>query len=94
MEKTSAVWFKAKEYGYGWYPASWQGWIVILGYIALILTLVLMREKDIPGNPDSGSNVLTFALPITVLTALLIFVCYKKGEPARWRWGENKKEIE
>ena len=88
MEKTSAVWFRAKKYGYGWYPASWQGWIVIFGYIALILTLVLMREKDIPGNPDSGSNILTFALPIIVLTTLLIFICYKKGEPARWRWGE------
>ena len=89
MKKNSAVWFKAKEYGYGWYTASWQGWIVILGYIALILTLVLMREKDIPGNPDSGSNILTFALPIIVLTTLLILICYKKGEPARWRWGRK-----
>lgn len=73
-------WFKAKLYGWGWTPVKWQGWLVILAYVALIVTLVLTREQDIPGNPDSGSNFLTFALPIIVLTTLLIFICYKKGE--------------
>lgn len=71
-------WFKRKPFGWGWTPVKWQGWLVILVYIALIVTLALNREKAIPGIPDSGSNFLTFALPIIVLTALLIFVCYKK----------------
>jgi len=22
-------WFKAKNYGLGWTPASWQGWIIL-----------------------------------------------------------------
>jgi hypothetical protein len=59
-------------------------------YIALILTLVISREKEIPGNPDSGSNFLVFALPIILSTALLIFICYKKGEKPRWQWGPPK----
>lgn len=71
-------WFKRKPFGWGWTPVKWQGWLVILVYIALIVTLTLNREKVILGNPDSGSNFLTFALPIIVLTVLLIFVCYKK----------------
>ncbi len=79
-------WFKRKPFGWGWIPVKWQGWLVILVYIALIVTLALNREKAIPGNPDSGSNFLTFALPIIVLTALLIFVCYKKGESPKWQW--------
>jgi hypothetical protein len=84
-------WFKAKLYGWGWTPAKWQGWLVIIAYVGLILTLVISREKDIPGNPDSGSNFLIFGLPIILLTVLLIFVCYKKGEKPRWQWGPPKK---
>lgn len=85
-------WFKAKLYGWGWTPARWQGWCVLLVYIVLILTLVLNREQNIPGNPDSGSNFLVFALPIIILTTLLIFICYKKGEKPRWQWGSNKEK--
>jgi len=84
------LWFKAKLYGWGWAPASWQGWLVILVYIGLIAILAFMREESIPGNPDSGSNFLTFALPMIILTALLIFICYKKGEKPHWQWGPKK----
>jgi hypothetical protein len=84
-------WFKRKLYGWGWVPAKWQGWCIIFLYILLILSLVLVREKDIPGNSDSGSNFLTFALPIIVLTTLLIIVAYKKGERPRWQWGKPKE---
>jgi hypothetical protein len=89
-DNPQGYWFKAKLYGWGWTPAKWQGWLVILGYVLVILALVLMREKDIGGNPDSGSNILTFALPIIVLTTLIIFICYKKGEKPRWQWGPKK----
>ncbi len=84
-------WFKAKLYGWGWTPATWQGWLVILVYIALISILVFMRENSILGNPDSGSNFLTLAMPIIVLTILLITICYKKGEKPQWRWGPPKE---
>ncbi len=85
------LWFKAKLYGWGWTPATWQGWLVVLVYIILISALVIMREEAIPGNPDSGSNVLTFALPSIVATILLIAIAYKKGEKPRWQWGPPKK---
>ncbi len=90
-DNPQGYWFKAKLYGLGWAPARWQGWFVILAYVALISVLVLTREKDIPGNPDSGSNFLVFALPIIILTAILIFICYKKGEKPHWQWGPRKK---
>ena len=83
-------WFKRKLYGWGWTPARWQGWLVIFVYVTLILTLVFTREKDISGNPYSGSNFLVFALPIILLTIILILVAYKKGEKPRWQWGLDK----
>jgi hypothetical protein len=90
-DNPKGYWFKRKLYGWGWVPAKWQGWCVALLYILLILSLVLTREEAIPGNPDSGSNFLIFALPIIVLTTLLIIVAYKKGEKPRWQWGKPKE---
>ena len=92
-DNPQGYWFKAKLYGWGWVPVKWQGWCVILAYVLLLLTLIISREKDIPGNPDSGSNFLTFALPIIILTILLVIVAYKKGEKPRWQWGPpNEKK--
>ncbi len=92
QDNPQGLWFKAKLYGWGWVPVKWQGWLVILVYLVLIFALVFTREKDIPGNPDSGSNFLIFALPIIILTTLLIFICYKKGEKPRWQWGPRKEK--
>ena len=39
------VWFKAKEYGWGWYPSSWQGWIILLIYLLLLGESVGLIEK-------------------------------------------------
>ena len=91
-DNPEGYWFKAKLYGWGWVPARWQGWGVTLLYIVLILGLVLTREEDIPGNPDSGSNFLTFALPIIILTVLLVVVLFKKGEKPHWQWGLPKEK--
>ena len=91
-DNPQGYWFKAKLYGWGWTPAKWQGWSVLIVYIALITILILSREKDIPGNPYSGSNFITFALPVIVLSILLIFICYKKGEKPHWQWGISKKK--
>jgi uncharacterized membrane protein YhaH (DUF805 family) len=90
-DNPEGYWFKRKLYGWGWTPAKWQGWLVILVYIALILSFVFTKEESISGNPDSGSNFLTFALPIIVLTTILIIVAYKKGEKPCWQWGPDKK---
>lgn len=91
-DNPKGYWFKRKLYGWGWMPVKWQGWCVIFLYILLMLSLVFTREEAIPGNPDSGSNFLTFALPIIVLTILLIIVAYKKGEKPRWQWGKPKNK--
>lgn len=91
-DNPEGYWFKRKLYGWGWVPVRWQGWAVILLYIVLVLGLVLTREESIPGNPDSGSNFLTFALPIIILTVLLIGVLFKKGEKPHWQWGLPKEK--
>lgn len=86
-------WFKRKIWGWGWIPVTWQGLFVTFLYITLVLVLVLNTEEAIPGNPDSGSNFLVFGLPIILLTALFLFIAFKKGEKPKWQWGlPDKKE--
>ena len=76
-----AFWFPAKSYGWGWGPPNcWQGWAVIAGFLALEGAGALLL---IPVQATEG-----FIAYTTVLTLILIFICWRKGEPLRWRWGK------
>ena len=77
-------WFKAKRYGWGWYPATWQGWMVILGYLAVLAGLISIFETDIE------KLWMFYLISVFALTAVLIYVCYKTGEKPGWHWGDKK----
>ena len=76
-------WFKAKLYGWGWTPVKWQGWLVVFVYVISLVLLSLTIDET---SPDR-EVVFTFLLPFAILTAMLIRICYKKGEKPGWRWG-------
>jgi len=79
-------WFKAKEYGWGWYPATWQGWAVTLGYVVLAVLFAFTLDENSPPKEIA----FTFLLPMTLLTVALIRIAYVKGEKPEWRWGSKK----
>jgi hypothetical protein len=81
------IWFRAKRYGYGWYPATWQGWAVIGAYVALILLPVFYQRYVVPTFMTKTQFSVVFIPYVVVLVAILIGICHRKGEPARWRWG-------
>jgi hypothetical protein len=73
-------WFPAKRYGWGWGPPStWQGWVVLAGYLALLLALIVFVPADRYPNWCS--------LGLGTLVATLIAICWWTGEPPKWRWG-------
>jgi len=78
------IWFKAKKYGYGWYPATWQGWLVILFYFIILIPLIYIFETDVE------KYLIFYLLSVFFITGLLIYISYKKGEKASWRWGNKK----
>jgi hypothetical protein len=80
-------WFAAKRYGYGWYPVTWQGWAVTIGYVVLLL--VPTAGASFAGFKDIRETTFAwlFINYALALTGILLFVCWKTGEPARWRWG-------
>ena len=78
----SKYWFPAKRYGWGWGPPrTWQGWLVLLGFFALLVAGALVFLPKL----QTGY----FLVYTMVLVAGLIAVCYVTGEPPKWRWGDK-----
>jgi hypothetical protein len=68
-------WFTARRYCLGWSPCTWQGRLIIGIWLALLvyaLSFVIV------------SKTLGVCLAVA-LTAFMLLVCWKTGEPLRWR---------
>jgi hypothetical protein len=82
MQSDVQYWFPAKRYGWGWgFPITWQGWVVFAGFLALLLAGVFI----VPPRQSLGE----FFTYVAVIVALFAGVCWWKGEPPRWRWGNE-----
>lgn len=78
-------WFKAKKYGWGWYPSSWQGWSILLLFI--IMEVLLFIKLD--SHSVSVNQTLISFIPLSIILVVkLIIICYLTGEKPRWRWGK------
>ena len=80
MRPAKTYWFPAKRYGWGWgLPTVWQGWAVMAVFAVAVLAgaVVLL--------PSHGQAA--FVAYCALLCALLVAVCWVKGEPPGWRWG-------
>jgi hypothetical protein len=85
--KDDIYWFKRKTYGWGWYPATWQGWSVLAVYFVLLALILsgLERNQTVLLPADMMRMIGVF-----VLTAVLIGISYATGESPRWQWGRRK----
>ena len=69
-------WFKRKLYGWGWIPVKWQGWVVIFIWLLFFTFIILKLEY----------HWLARLIFIILSLAVLILICYKKGEKQVWEW--------
>jgi len=81
MNDPKPYWFPAKRYGWGWGPpATWQGWVVLVVWLGIIIS----------ASPWIAlKSTMLFFVFIILMSAVLISICYLKGEPPRWRWGRD-----
>ena len=94
--KVRTLWFRAKEYGWGWYPISWQGWAITVLY-ALLFTFTFLvffgwagaASEAHAGVRDIVFGVLEFLIVIGILSYTLFRACTKWGEKPGWRWGKK-----
>jgi hypothetical protein len=74
-------WFAPKRYGYGsGLPISWPGWLLMIGYLALIMgTSVMLRDRPL--------QLIAVIIPVT---AVLMVICARTTRGGwRWRWGDE-----
>lgn len=82
MKSKKEIWFPAKSYGWGWgFPCHWKGWAVFLIYI-LASSAVVFRFSE-------NDSLWLFIGSTVLLTGMLLFVCWFKGEKPKWRWGKR-----
>jgi len=82
MRTDKPYWFRAKRYGWGWgLPMAWQGWLVFCAYLVLVIAGALVLPTD--------GHVIRFIVFTVALSLGLLAVCFAKGEPPKWRWGDR-----
>lgn len=81
------LWFRAKTYGWGWTPSSWEGWVVLLVWAVFFAwntyRLMWVSESDTP-------KALQLIVVNVLSVSLLLFICYRTGEKPHWQWGRKK----
>jgi hypothetical protein len=87
MSKKNLLWFKAKTYGWGWTPATWQGWGVTVTYAVLVTIVFLQVDQTSHSIGDSLNDTMPF---FVLSTVFFILICVVKGEKPGWRWGGKK----
>ncbi len=74
------LWFKNKRFGWGWVPATWEGWAITLLFVSLA----------VGAGVEFGEDSTEFLVSIVILVSLLLLICYATGEKPEWRWGNKK----
>lgn len=79
-------WFKNKSFGYGWTPATWEGWVVMAVYALCLFGGVLFLGSDVVER-----DLVNLFFFIGALTFLLLVIVWRTGEPLRLRF--NGKDV-
>jgi len=80
-------WFKANKNGYGWHPANWKGWAILLLYVLFLV--YSFWEVDLQSH-SASDTLINFFPRFLLFTAILTIITYLKGESITW--GAKGKE--
>jgi hypothetical protein len=75
------IWFAPKRHGYGSaLPVAWQGWLLLIGYVAAVLAISLRLKNHPP-------LLIAAVIP---LTGLFMIICARTTRGGwRRRWGKD-----
>ena len=88
-DNPEGYWFKRKVFGWGWFPATWQGWLALGIFVALLAWLIVPFASELA---PSNSDTTWFLIKVLAWAAVLVLTCYLTGEPPKWQWGFPEKE--
>ncbi len=89
MEKN--YWFRRRKYGYGLSPAGWRGWLVTVGFVALVMANAYRLDA---ASHSASDTIRPFLIETAVLCVVFVAIVFLKGErPLRWQWGKKEKDL-
>lgn len=73
-------WFSPKKLGYGaGFPIAWQGWVLLISYIAVLLGAGLLLESG-------GQIGLAAFIAITVIVTIPFLLIARRRTEGGWKW--------
>ena len=84
-------WFKHRERGYGTAPANWKGWLVALGFMAVVvafLTILVAARHDL-----TLAFFEVWAVAFITVELLFIWIAWRKTD-RDWRWSQDLNDSE
>lgn len=84
------LWFKRRRYGWGYVPVTREGWLVVLGFVALVLggaTAMMFIDPE-----GSFWGVAGYLVGIAAGAGVLLWLTQKKGPRGHWRWGKKPED--
>ena len=75
------AWFRPKRYGFGATPVTWQGWALVLAFVAMACAVVI----GFGGRPWVVAAIL-----VPLLVSFITITIHKTRGGWRWRWGDEK----
>ena len=88
-DNPQGYWFKRKLYGWGWVPVKWQGWLVLLVFVVVLVWDTIRLNSSQHSVSDFLINLVPQAF---ILFVILIAICYLTGERPKWQWGKPKQD--
>ncbi len=64
------AWFKPKKFGWGWAPISWEGWLVTIVFVFLLI----MAAYQVGAGPGSVGEKIAGILIIDIPTVIIMCV--------------------
>lgn len=81
-------WFDVKQYGWGWYPVTREGWASVIGGIGIIVATAFLAPYIFSDEVTAAWMILS----VTFLVSIgLVVLGYLKGPKPRWQWGKKSK---
>ncbi|MHB8660541.1 MAG: hypothetical protein ACYC75_01180 [Minisyncoccota bacterium] len=80
-------WFERKRYGWGLRPATWQGWTMLVGFVALVILNAMRLDVH---SHSASDTIRPFVIETVIMAVIFIATAYSIGEkPLRWQWGKK-----
>jgi hypothetical protein len=77
----NTYWFKPREYGYGATPVTWEGWVVTV--ITVFIVVMASMLAPVLGQGRSGGFT---ALVVDVLAIVAFLMISHRKTDGEWRW--------